>query len=123
MRRPKQGTIYGHEKSKQRRSDLVAAEKSHEINEGKVRVPVYGKKKGTYILVPKYKADSAWKRYRLAQANDPANERKVAFLQKKGWHMRADGIWLNRFEFLQKDFETALIVAKYYEHLTKEYQS
>jgi len=116
----KQGTIYAHERSKQRRNDIKAAERAQELNADKVEVPLYGQKKPTTVLVPKSQEKQYWKRYRIAQAQDPKNVRKINFLKSKGWHQRADGIWMNRFEFLHKDFETALIMAKYYDHLKKE---
>lgn len=122
MSKTKQGVIFSHEKSKQRRSDLIAAEKAKEINEGKVLVPVWGAKKPTHVMVPRSQVDQYLKKYRKAQAKDPANARKVEFLKSKGWRMKEDGIWMNRFEFLHKDFEAALITAKYYEHLQKAYE-
>lgn len=116
----KQGAIHGSEKSYQRRKDLEAAAMANQLNADKVEVPLYGQKKPTMVLVPKSQEDQFWRRYRMSQASDPANARKVQFLKSKGWHQRADGIWMNRFEFLHKDFETALECAKYYDHLKKE---
>jgi len=116
----KQGAIHGSEKSYQRRKDLKAAAMAQDLNANKVEVPLYGQKKATRVLVAKSQEGQYWRRYRMSQAADPANARKVEFLKRKGWHQRADGIWMNRFEFLHKEFEVALECAKYYEYLKKE---
>lgn len=111
------GTLLIDDKLKHRRTELEAAAKSQQRNEGKVLIRKDAK---TVLLVSKDKADQVSREIRLSQANDPKNLKKRLYLEAKGWNLRNDGLWLNRYGFLIKDFEAALELAGYYEWLKKE---
>ena len=96
------------------KSAAEAARVAQERNAHKIPVKLNAR---TTIYVAPDQVDYYEKKVRLETARDPKNKEKVEFLTDKGWILRSDGLWVNKWQFLTKDFKAALQITGYYEKL------